>query len=357
MSGILVIEDDPLLGGVIVDILRDHGLKVAWAENGRAGLSVASAMAPDLVLCDIKMAGIDGYAVLKALRHDPSTAVTPVIFLTGLGGSEAVRAGMDLGADDYLVKPVTSQALIAAVNARLARSATVRAEAGRQLAALRGDLARSLLPHEFLTPLTAVIGLGSLLTEDDAVRPGDVKEVARGIVEAGQALESLIAKFLHYAELQAPLAERAVILEPPKAWDALVAEANERAGRAGRLADLELAGEPASVPLTVDYWRMLIRELVDNAFIFSDAGSKVSVALASTPEGTVLTVRDQGRGMSEEQLAALENRAPFLRRHQEQAGLGLGLSIVRRLLDLHRGDLTFESTPGAGTLVRVFFRR
>jgi two-component system, sensor histidine kinase and response regulator len=357
MSGILVIEDDPQLRGLIVEILTDHGLAVASADNGSAGLSLASAMAPDLVLCDIKMAGMDGYEVLKALRHDPSTAVTPVIFLTGMGGPENVRAAMNLGADDYLVKPVAPRALVDAVTARLARSATVRAEAARHLTALRAELARSLLPHEFLTPLTAVIGLGSLLTEEDAVPPSDVAEVARGIVEAGQVLESLITKFLHYAELQAPLVEPAGLPEPAKAWEALQVEARDRGSRVGRSADLELQGEPARVTLSLDHWRLLVRELVDNAFKFSEAGKTVRVELAATVDGAALTVRDEGRGMSGEQLAALESRAPFLRRFQDQAGLGLGLSIVRRLLEMYRGDIGFETAPGEGTTVRVRWGR
>ena len=111
------------------------------------------------------MGGVDGYEVLTALRRDPRTAIIPVISFTGVGGDTAVRHGMNLGADDYLVKPISTELLVRAVRARLNRSAVFRREAARRLEELRTDLARSLLPHELLTPLTAVMALSSLLME------------------------------------------------------------------------------------------------------------------------------------------------------------------------------------------------
>ncbi|HWX23423.1 MAG TPA: response regulator, partial [Vicinamibacteria bacterium] len=185
-----------------METLESDGHQVDEAADGAKGLALAQESRHDLVLCDIVMKGLDGYGVLAGLRHDPGTALIPVIFLTGVGGEDALRKGMNLGADDYLLKPVTKERLIQAVRARLSRSASVRQEAERRLEELRTELVGSLLPHELLTPLTVVIGLSSLLMEEGAVEAGDVREVARGIFRSGQRLEEMIAKLLLYAELQ-----------------------------------------------------------------------------------------------------------------------------------------------------------
>jgi len=77
-----------------------------WAEHGRAGLELARREKPDLILCDVMMPELDGYGVLQALRDDSATVTIPFIFLTAKGEKIDQRAGMNLGADDYLTKPV-----------------------------------------------------------------------------------------------------------------------------------------------------------------------------------------------------------------------------------------------------------
>jgi DNA-binding NarL/FixJ family response regulator len=122
MKRILVIEDHPLMRRNIVLILQREQFEVEGAENGRIGLKLARLNPPDLVLCDIMMPELDGYAVLNALRADAATALVPFIFLTAKGERAQHRAGMDLGADDYLTKPVTREELLGAVHARLKRT-------------------------------------------------------------------------------------------------------------------------------------------------------------------------------------------------------------------------------------------
>lgn len=355
MARVLVIDDDEGTRDVIAEILRDESHDVSVSVNGQDGLSRAAALRPDIILCDIVMPGMNGYEVLSALRRDPVTATTPVIFLTGVHEPEAVRAGMNLGADDYLAKPATSADLVATVAARLKRSEVIRHEADRRLQELKDELARSLLPHEFLTPLTAVMGLASHLIEEDAIPPSDVKDVARGILQGGRALEELIRRFLDFAELQALVPGTTEGLEPDRAFETLRSEATERASRAGRAADLEIAGGPVRAPVPLDHWRLLVRELIDNALKFSNPGSTITVALMIDGGAPTLTVRDRGRGMTAEALEGLGRRAPFLRRHQDQPGLGLGLNLVRRVLQLYGGTLTFETAAGQGTTVRARF--
>src|SRR5579859_3875263 len=121
MKKILVIEDNVQMRTNIGLMLEMEGFVVFCAGDGQSGVELARSRLPDVILCDIMMPGLDGHGVLKALRADPLTATIPVIFLTAKGEKMDQRAGMDLGADDYLVKPVAKTEVLASIAARLQR--------------------------------------------------------------------------------------------------------------------------------------------------------------------------------------------------------------------------------------------
>jgi DNA-binding NarL/FixJ family response regulator len=123
MKKILVIEDEPEMRRNIVMLLRYRNYQPLEADNGRRGLEVVRRETPDLILCDVMMPELDGYEVLRALRGDAKLALIPFIFLTAKGEKDDLRSGMNLGADDYLTKPVGNNDLIRAIEARLQRSA------------------------------------------------------------------------------------------------------------------------------------------------------------------------------------------------------------------------------------------
>ena len=122
MKKILVIEDEPEMRRNLATILKLEKFSVMQAENGRAGIDLARKETPDLILCDVMMPEMDGHAVLKALREDSKLVMTPFIFLTAKGEKADFRSGMDLGADDYLTKPVAKADLLSAIEARFRRS-------------------------------------------------------------------------------------------------------------------------------------------------------------------------------------------------------------------------------------------
>ena len=121
MKKILVIEDEPEMRRNLTTILRLENFVSLAAENGRLGVALAKKEKPDLILCDVMMPELDGYGVLQALREDPATVTVPFIFLTAKGEKPDIRAGMNLGADDYLTKPVAKNDLLDAVASRLKR--------------------------------------------------------------------------------------------------------------------------------------------------------------------------------------------------------------------------------------------
>lgn len=121
MSKILIIEDQPQMRRNLAFILEMEQFEVIVAENGRQGIELARQQQPDLIICDVMMPEQDGYAVLQTIRAEKPTANVPFIFLTAKGDKPDVRQGMNLGADDYLTKPVERGDLLTAVQTRLAR--------------------------------------------------------------------------------------------------------------------------------------------------------------------------------------------------------------------------------------------
>lgn len=122
MKRILIIEDEPEMRRNITALLRYCDYEPIAAENGRLGIEAARREKPDLVLCDVMMPELDGHGVLQALQRDASLARIPFIFLTAKGEKDDLRSGMNLGADDYLTKPVANTDLVEAIEARLRRS-------------------------------------------------------------------------------------------------------------------------------------------------------------------------------------------------------------------------------------------
>jgi DNA-binding NarL/FixJ family response regulator len=122
MKKILVIEDEPEMRRNLTTVLRLEQFRALPAENGRIGVELAKKEKPDLILCDVMMPELDGYGVIAALRADPETAAIPFIFLTAKGEKPDIRAGMNLGADDYLTKPVAKHDLLGAIRSRLERA-------------------------------------------------------------------------------------------------------------------------------------------------------------------------------------------------------------------------------------------
>lgn len=126
MTTILLIEDHAPLRRNLHDILVLEGFQVLEAGDGPTGLAMAKAHLPNLIICDIMLPGMDGLEILAALRSHAATRSLPFVFLTAKGDPPDIRAGMNLGADDYLPKPVSSVDLLSAIRSRLARATQQR---------------------------------------------------------------------------------------------------------------------------------------------------------------------------------------------------------------------------------------
>ena len=338
--------------------LRQRGYEVIEAHNGHEGIEKARSELPDLILCDVNMGKVNGYLTLAALRTEAPTAAIPFILMTGLADNAGMRHGMELGADDYLPKPFTTDVLFAAVEARLKKSQTVRDEAETKLRHLRDNISL-MMPHEMRTPLNGIISNAELLAESaGTLKASDVAEMGQEILNSSQRLERLIENFLVYAQLELIAADpknvNALRIGRTDEPAALVQKiAGAQAVQAGRLKDLKVEAVNVPVPVSGEYFSKVVNELVQNAFKFSEADSLVHVKLVETFNGIELSVTDLGRGFSTEQIRRIGAYVQFDRKMQDQQGLGMGLVIAKRLAELHGGTLAIEGRKGSGTTVTV----
>ncbi len=356
MARILVVDDNAELREVIRFALEGAGYEVLEAEDGAVGVEMACAQLPDLVLCDIRMKNMDGFRALAALRQNSVTASLPFILMTGVTDPSGMRQGMDLGADDFLTKPFTIDQLLGSVEARLKKQQVVREHAERKLTDLRANISLAL-PHELLTPLNGILGFADLLISDSSrLQPDEIVSMAEAVRDSALRLHRLINNFLIFGQIelartgapdgfgtQAELELRPVL-------ERVIAD---RATRNNRQPDLSLDLVDGRVRISEEHFAKVTEELLENAFKFSNPGTPVRVVTRCQDGHYLVRISDRGRGMKPEHVAEVGAYMQFERRFYEQQGPGLGLTIAKGLVELHRGALIIASEVGVGTTVEV----
>jgi len=354
LKTVLVIDDDKRLRPVLVEGLEAAGYRTLQAPDTALGAELARTHLPDVIVCDIDMPGQDGKGFLKQLRLDPELADRQFVLMTGDPSYANPRAGMELGADDFLLKPFSIGDLTRCVAARLKRAELSRHLESRIIEQLLGSL-HSTLPHEFFTPLAGVFGLTEMLEEElDDLSKEEIREILHDILTSARRLHRTLKNYLHIIELDSP--SRAVtpdVLPAESVAQAAAAGIKAAADRHQRAADVTsaLAGQRVRASLTE--FTALVEELVDNALSFSRKESPVKISLAADGPWLRFTIRDEGRGMTPKQLQQLGLFQQHDRKKFEQQGLGLGLALARRIVHHLGGELRFDSEPAKGTTVHV----
>ncbi len=358
MTKILLIDDAAEIRAKIKQILTYEGYEVLDAENGERGIQLARERLPDIILCDIIMPGMNGYAVLSELRKQPVTATIPFIFLTAQTAGKNIRKGMTRGADDYLTKPFDIDDLLAAITAQLEKHIAVK----QYMDALRINLS-SILPHELWTPIADITAFSEFLTNEELLsEPGKIAKIGSIIHETSLRLQRLVENYFMYAQLklleydphgreQWPPDE---IVDTRKFLTFLATHQAECMNRADDLVvdliDAELRIAPKSL-------QEIVTELLDNACTFSEPGTPVHLITYVDGNQFVLRITDSGQGMTPEDIAAIGAPRAFHTEWDEPPAGGFGLRICQLLVQLHGGELSIRSEPRNGTTVTIKFRQ
>ena len=244
------------------------------------------------------------------------------------------------------------------MNARLQKHKMLIQQAENKLEQLRYQLSTSL-PHELRTPLNGVLGYADILRKQFAeLEPMEVSQMAERIYKNGKRLHRLVENFLIYAQIEILKMDYQKIeslrkTRTPDIGKIIDVLARQRAYESDRSMDLDLQLESADVAISSDYFSKIFEELFDNAIRYSRKGSPLHIHSSCAGREFVLQVQDNGRGMTPEQLHSIGAYMQFERKIYEQQGSGLGLTVAKRLAELHGGTLRMKSEYGKGTTSTV----
>lgn len=368
---ILLVDDNTDMRNYLKRLLQTD-YQVEAVADGEAALIAAQQQPPDLILSDVMMPKLDGLQLLRSLRANSQTREVPIILLSARAGEESRVEGLDTGADDYLIKPFSARELLARVRsslemARLRKQAEAeRAERIREQAArAEAEAANRLkdefllvLSHEMRTPLNGMLGWAQMLKQgklDAAATVRALDAIERNAKTQAQLVDDLLdVSRIIRGQIRLELRPVSLPLVIAAAVETIHPMAEAKAIQIKTILD------PAASSVSGDASRLqqVVWNLLANAVKFTSQGGRVEVSLERVDSMAQIQVIDTGSGIPADFL-------PFVFDRFRQAdgsttrsygGLGLGLTIVRHLVELHSGTIKADSLgegQGATFTVRL----
>ncbi|OYQ65034.1 hybrid sensor histidine kinase/response regulator [Pseudanabaena sp. SR411] len=368
ISSILVVDDEPNNFDVIEALLSEHNYELHYAANGKSAIASLKAFQPDLILLDVMMPEMDGIEVCKWIKASTQWQTVPIIMVTALSSKSDMANCLNAGADDFISKPINSIELRARVHSMLRIKqqydniqtlSHIQANTINILEStlneLRGTLA-SRMSHELNTPLNGIIGTIAMLKEDiESMDIAEIHEMLGWADESAKRLESLTKKFLVYLELEvSPSRQESFKLAHTNFSSAMIeASLKSYVQELKRSDDLSFDLEDAEIALSDRYLLTILHELVENAVKFSIAGTMIKISSHVLGNMFNLSVKDLGRGLTEEQINRIDAFVQFERKSYEQQGIGLGLRVVKKIVELAGGNFSITSIYQQETTIHI----
>jgi two-component system, sensor histidine kinase and response regulator len=364
MKKILVIDDAEFILESTSTLLEFEGYDVYTASDGELGVKMAFEEQPDLILCDISMPKLDGYGVLSAIKKDHYLSTIPFVFLTAFAEKANMRAGMAKGADDYIIKPFTKEDLIAAIDAIWKKYTIIDERVQKQVNEV-GKNVTYALPHEFRTALNEVIGSAKfLISGAGTISNEEIRETSEDIVYSANRLLKITENFLMYVSIESfasnperrQLLRQCLTVEPRAIMHDVANVTSYRYNRKSDLVIEDIYGdhthsEKLMIEISSESFAKLLNELLDNAFRFSETGQKVYLSFIKEGEFLKINIKDEGRGMTPEQIREISALTQFDRALYEQQGVGLGLIVSKKIVEVHDGEFEISSNDDNGVTI------
>lgn len=369
---ILVVDDLDLNREALGRMLRKLGLTVEDCPDGITALDLAATGRFDSILLDVMMPDMDGVTVLTHLKADPRSRDIPVVMLSAHTEKERIRQCIDLGADDYLTKPIDMEALVARLNSCIRRKSLQdqEREYRRRLEMTNVELRRlnlqkshflAVAAHDLKSPLTAV----RILAEQ--LGTGEGQDVA-SLQISGKRIQGSVERILATLEalLDSVASDSGHLKLNKRIVDigSIVLKALEENRIYAESKGITLLGPGADRPILttqVDELRIgeAVDNLVNNAIKFSPRDREVRVELvrveADNCPRVAIRVTDQGPGLTEDDMGKAFRAYQRLSAQPtgNEVSTGLGLSIVKQMVEMHGGTVTVQSQPGQGATFQM----
>ena len=348
---ILVVDDQPANVQLVCGFLMQEGYEVVSASSGPQALERLASRLPDLILMDVLMPGMDGFALCERVRLLPECASIPVIFLSAADESEFIVRALESGGVDYITKPFRKAEFIARVRTHLALKISRDKMA---LLLSEKDELMSVLAHDLKNPLFAIsLGVQTLRSKTNPVPAFLTKvidHIESTVTDMTASIESLLSKKAQ-EQAQFPLTFQPINLQ------AALKDAIAPLHTAAAAKQMKIAMEPPATPIIVladaHALRHILDNLISNALKFALPGSTVTVIAFHEPdEMPACLVSDQGPGLTTADQDGLFQKYSRLsaRPTGGESSTGLGLAIVKMLTERMGGSIKGENRadgPGA----------
>ncbi len=366
---VLVVDDLATNREALARMLEREGLSTEVAEDGQEALDRLRTTPFDAVLLDVMMPRLDGIQTLKLLKRDEALRDIPVIMLSALNEAGAIRECIELGADDYLPKPIDRALLRARLSAGLRRKELVDREKSylQRLEATNEELRRlgqlksrflATAAHDLKNPLTTILILLDQILESagDPERAPQQRRAGERIRESVNRMLGIIQAILDSAAHEsgtvpirlAPLNLASISRESLEDHREYAESKRITLHHRAEVDPLEVVADP-------DRLREVLDNLVSNAIKFSPPDRSVELRVVRAADRGRVEVRDEGPGLTPEDLQKVFQ--PYQRLSARPTGqetsTGLGLSIVKQLVELQHGSVSVSSEPGQGAVFTV----
>jgi len=370
---ILIVDDVPANLEVVGRHLENHGYRAVVAQGGIEGIERARLVQPSLILLDVLMPAVDGFETCRRLKANPDTRDIPVIFMTALTDTADKLTGFEVGAVDYVTKPLNGAEVLARIGTHL-QLATLRQQLELQNTQLRQEIAarkevqatllRSnteleqlayVASHDMQEPLRMVASYLQLVAQryQGKLDP-EADEFIAFAVDGAKRMQALINDLLAYSRVGTKARPFA-----PTDCATLVDLA---------VADLRIAIEESGARVTrgplpmvmADGMQMnhLFQNLIANAIKFhGKEPPQVRIEAEATDTGWCFSVRDNGIGIAPEYFERIFVLFQRLHGRREYPGTGIGLALCKKIVERHAGRIWVESTPSAGSVFKFTIPR
>ncbi len=340
-SKILIVEDNHVIRQELLDVMEMENYQVVEAKDGNEGIQLAKEKLPDIIISDMLMPNKNGLEMMKEIKSNPITENIPFIFLSALSDKEYIRNTLDLGAEDYLTKPIDTKDLLQAIRLKL----RVSEKNEERLNQLRLNVLKSI-PHELRTSLNSILGFSYLIKNDNKrLSENEIKQFAEHINESGNRVLHLIENYITYVKLTTLSTDSSSILELKENYcnctNKIIRKCiNELSYNSN---EYVLQTQDAEINIKHEHLEILITEIISNAVKFSDKGGLIKISSLINNNKLVLTVENKASGISQKQISNIGAFMQFNRGVQEQQGVGIGLSIIKLISNIYNLDFNIKS--------------
>ncbi|MES2508015.1 MAG: hybrid sensor histidine kinase/response regulator [Verrucomicrobiota bacterium] len=352
--GVVLVVDDQMQNiQVVGTVLTREGYEVIPATSGAQALQRIAARLPDLVLLDVVMPDVDGFAVCKRLREHPDTAGLPVIFVSAANDSETIVRGLEAGGVDYITKPFNKAELLARVRTQVdlqrARETTTRILRERENIV-------SMVAHDLKNPLGAIRFSAQTLLELPPEKIVTASDLTGHIITTCDQMLKFIDRFLNNRAQETEHERMTTVHISGEQIKEMLTAWYPTAKRKNTTLSVQLSETPLHASGDLFTVRQIVDNLMSNAVKFSPLGSQIVSRIYSENERFIIDIEDEGPGFTESDLARIFQDYTRLsaRPTGGESSTGLGLAIAKRGADRMGAKLSVDNLPtGQGCIARL----